>query len=154
MGTSLRHPHQRSKNVGARTSRRLKEQPCCTLNRTRTHQREQQEQTTALQLTGARDSVPLRFARVIPLQWRAPSCDVALTLPSSRRGNSLHQGSGRKPVGHSCTHTDAHSHPRIRTAGHTAHTHTHTPTTHPKASQQNTPTPQVPTRALCTFKPQ
>ena len=49
-----------------------------------------------MQMTGARDSLPLGFARVIPLQWRAPWCDVSLTSPSSRRGKSLHQGSGRK----------------------------------------------------------
>ena len=56
MGTNRRHPRQRSKNIGAQTSRRLKEQWCCALNHTRTYTTEQQEQTTALQLTGAWDS--------------------------------------------------------------------------------------------------
>ena len=74
-------------------------------------------------MTGARDSLPLGFARVIPLQWRAPWCDVSLTSPSSRRGKSLHQGSGRKTAEHACAHSWSPSLAMGVTTQ--AHTHTH-----------------------------
>ena len=78
-------------------------------------------------MTGAQDSLPLGFARVIPLQWRAPWCDVSLTSPSSRRGKSLHQGSGRK---NSRTRMHAQLASPSLAMGVTtpAHTHTHTRT--------------------------